>query len=281
MLEAQAVLELYLLEMCRRNRTKKQRKNDTDDIAAAQPSYPRLFIQTDSTPFGSLSNAEGDVVWLTRSQILAHLSRRRARTDHFSHPVLFARSVMPWTAKDRNHEHHHGDSTFINNDEGSVPGFSRSEFLDVADAGIFGTSDGLCDALDPAMPSTATLGGNMALARSLLSFTPFLDAVSLTGFLERLFCGVRPAPAVKSLRSLSLGPPPARWHPPLHLNHPTLASLESLRICGHELSRDEAAFIAGEWCLFNLSKVQWSQTRPFCEIHDMRRVKVLTEPTSL
>lgn len=262
----QAAVELYLVEMGRRNRIERQRNAASENATGlAEPSFPRLFIQTDSMPFGEQLRTGEDVFWLSRSQILDHMTRRRGLADHFGHPVLFARSGMPWTAMDCKNHQHYGDSISLCDDEEAIPGFSSSDFLDVGDAGIFGTSDGLCDALDPAMPSTATLGGIMALARSLFSFTPFLDSVSLTGFLERVFCGVRPAPAVKSLRSLSLGPPPPRWHPPLHFDHPTLASLKSLRICGHELSRDEVEVIAGERSLFKrtLSRLQWSMAEPF------------------
>lgn len=243
------------------------------DAASPKPSYPRLVVQTADQPSQNLPGDE-DILWLSRAQILTHIARRRAMTDHFDHPLLFARSGMPWAARDHEYEWHEGDAGDVLEAGPERGDFPRSEMLDVGDAGIFGASDGLCDFLDPSLPSTATLGGIMALARALFSFTPSIQIVSLTGFFERLFCGVGPPPFVKSLRSLSIGPLPACWSTALHLGHPTFANLARLRICGRELSGPDIREIVGGTCIFRqtLQTLQWSLSDRWRRMHGVRCV---------
>lgn len=185
--------------------------------------------------------------------------------DHFSHPLLFARCGVKWTAKGALEEAHHGGSEF---------GLGNGALEDVADVFSLSStfkrlhhSDGptdLCDDLYLPIPSTASIGGNLATMRSVLSYTPLLKSLSLTGILERALCGTRSPPALNALRSLTLGPPPARWKEPLRLDHPALANVERLRICGCMLRESEIECIAGrKGALPKLREVQWSLPSKF------------------
>lgn len=117
---------------------------------------------------------------------------------------------------------------------------------------------------DPTLPVTATMGGILSLARSLLAQAPLVQNLSLTGSLERIFCGPRAPTALKMLHSLSLGPPQRGflWTPPLDgLVTPAIFSLRQLRLCGRELHKDEAeAIVEG---LPHLEHLQWSTAEVF------------------
>lgn len=264
------MLELYLAEMGRRDSRHKQEVVNSPSSTASRPTYPSLIVQSDKPHARELPKSGDDVLYIPRSQLLAHMTRRRARTDRFDHPLLFARSNQPWYALGYDNELHRGDADDLDDDDVPILGYSAKKFLDVADAPLI--RENLHDFLGTALPSTATLGGITALTRSLFSFTPFVESVSLTGFLERAFCGVRPAPALKNLRSLSIGPLPMGWDMPLRLSDPVFARLESLRVCGRELSEKDVDAIAGVRCSFKrrLRKLQWSLPNKFEKLHDLR-----------
>lgn len=248
---------------------------------AAKPSYPRVAIRARSVLSSHQQKGGKDVFWLSRLQLLEHMTRRRARADHFDHPVLFARSAMPWEARDSDDLLHCGEGGLLDDDD-VQPGdtydnvgfnehltLTQSRVVDVGDAGVVMPRPHLTDPLDSALPNIATIGGITALARSLLSFTPFVQDLSFTGFLERIMGGIRAPPLLSELRSLTLGPPPEAWRSSLRLNHATLATLERLRICGRELSEFEMAHVVGkQGALPNLASFQWSHLEG-CEDYRM------------
>lgn len=268
-LEVQAALELYLAEMGRRDQHLKRAMINDSPSDEIKPRYPRLVLQTDRDHTRDPPKPGEDVLWLSRSKILSHLTRRRARTDHFDHPHIFARANQPWYALGYNGVVQRGDADPLSDDEVPILGHSRARFFDPADAPFI--RDLFKDLLGPGLPSTAIIGGILALTRSLFSFTPFVESVSLTGFLERAFSGIRPAPPLKMLRSLTLGPLPYGWRLPLRLDDPVFARLESLRVCGRELSEKDVDAIAGVGSSFkrSLRSFHWSLPDKFAKLHNM------------
>lgn len=211
---------------------------------------------------------------LTTTQLNAHLARSGSLTDRLDNPLLLARSGVlmfdvhghrpagdDWDVRDAPYS--------LEQEEGYMRDYEgTSDFADLFAVGEHLELDPEDDvypdavfttALEPAMCSTPTIGSLLALARSVLSYTPALENVSLTGFLERAICGKRPPPGLKALRAVSLGPPPPHWFIFLHLTHPALDRIEKLRICGSVLLNLEEYSICGEdgW-LSGLKEFQYS-----------------------
>lgn len=136
---------------------------------------------------------------------------------------------------------------------------AQLQVIDFIDAGVVMPRIDVTNPFDTGLPNTATVGGISALARSLLTFTPFVESLSFTGFLDRIMGGIRPPPCLSFLRSLTLGPPIEWWRNSLRLDHATLDPVERLRICGRELTHEEMAFVAGQnHALPKLKSFQWS-----------------------
>lgn len=235
-------------------------------------SYPplSLIMPAKGAP---VVNVPG-VFTITLAQIHQHLARPGSIGDRFDHPLLFSRSGVkgfvrygPGRGGDDGGEgdYHQlvrerdGSPTYVEATNGedfadlwSVVGLGRNRDDDIK------LPRELCDELDAAFPTAATLGSLLATARMVLSATPSLDNLSLTGFLERAICGSRSPPALKALKSLSLGPPPPFWYAPMRLDHSAIASVERLRIAGVMLFKSEIASIAGHaGALPKLKKLEW------------------------
>lgn len=182
---------------------------------------------------------------------------------------------MPWNYKDSNGDWHSGDAGLIGDEDvervdggpadwvevGFRSSLTRGQMqvTDFIDPGVVMPRIDVTNPLDLGLPNTATVGGISALARSVLGFTPFIQSLSLTGFLDRIIGGLRPPPPLPFLRSLTLGSPIEWWRNSLRLNYPTLATVERLRICGRELTEEEMGCIAGkEGALPMLKSFQWS-----------------------
>lgn len=254
--ELQAAMELWCLDVD--SRMEDEQGQHAGDVLS---SFPVLAVG------GSTATSEPcgrPVFHVTRAQLYARMSRRRAPTDHFGHPILFARSGLRWSARVE-----HDDIIEWQHQGGS--GLREVDDVDdIADAFAWPTSPvreqdqrappDLCDLFDQDVPPTMTLGGNLFLARSVLSLTPSVRCLSLTGFLERALVGSRP-PCHQMLRFVNLGPPPQGWETPLHLHHSALRSVKRLRICGGPLNRDELAAIAGkDGALASLRRLAWVPT---------------------
>lgn len=265
--ELQAAMELWCLDVCSR-----------EDEGTKMP-FPRLVVGTSRVSPPSLTGQK--VVHVTRSQLYERMSRKGAPTDHFGHPLLFALSGLRWHA--RLPEKGEDSSRFWNLPEDRLHsgGSSRRElnsWEDISDAIAWPDSRpseleddvdvewpplSLCDPLDPDIPSTATIGGNTALARTVLSLTAAVHTLSLTRFLERALVGFR-APCHQDLRFVNLGPPPRGWAAELHLEHSTLRGVEQLRICGGPLRQTELDAIAGKGgALASLQELQWIPASEF------------------
>lgn len=253
--QAQAALDLYLMSMRRLEDEHGPLTADTDSkscsssiIKDKQPlNYPALvLVGTEAQPtLTPASNFSSQLV-LTRQQLLQHIARPGSATDSFDHPLLFARSGFDARAQGtRSRLARKEPELRIQREPEDAADVFTSEGVDNINEPKNRYTDSL-DFLDITHVNAPTAGSILAILRSLLAMTPRLSNLSLTGFLERAFCGSRLGAQLKSLRCLTLGPPPAlrSWHMPMNLgglDNGGLNRVEKIRICGVMLRGDEAA----------------------------------------
>lgn len=266
---AQAALDLYLTHL----RKLEDQAASSEPHQPTQPvgrSYPRLALKLSSTAMASTptgaATSLGDsqaTLTLTESQLLAQLERRGSPTDRLDHPLILARSgVLGFNIEAKNEpdyvylrgdgpysldqrlEQRHPDRKARSGDCTDLFSMREGQELMKGVVGWFAPkSSG--SALDLAISRGATIGSLLALARSILSLTPSLANLSLTGIFERVIGGSRPPPGLKALRFLSIGPSPPCWHLELDLNADVLNKLKGLRLCGVELFEAQTKSIAG------------------------------------
>lgn len=240
------------------------------------PRYPRLVVTgtaSSNNPSVTDPSDSRPVFSVSRAQLLAHLARRGSVTDRFDHPLLFMRSGVDHFVISGPGRAGHDDGTGRDVHKVKQPPLSSED--DSEDYADLFSERGLardrarryrpCTALDPLLPSTATLGSLLGLARAVLSFTPKLANLSLTGFMERAVCGTRAPPGLNGLKSLSVGPPPPYYYATLNLNGAVMARLERLRICGVMLFEEEVASLERE--LPALKELQWTMPGKFSNKH--------------
>lgn len=264
--EVQAAVELYCFEMRRcvakaqkKAPLKKKHKTEAPTNPSRPVSYPRLLVYAASRASGRDDAAEKDVFRVSRSQLLARIASPGAPTDSFIHPILFARSNLSWYAQGPDGEIHEGERDEDEaNDGAEVIGdvFFKPK-------GPASDVDATVDPLSLTRISTATVGGNLALARSVAGFTTKLRSLAVTSFFERILAGMQPA-GFSMLHSASIGPVPSRWPIPLFLDHSSLRSLKQLSICGIRLVDPDISELNGtSTVLTRLSKLQWSLNREY------------------
>lgn len=246
--EAQAALELYRLAIRRCENEQAVHAGTRDQ---AQVKYPRLVVE--GGPEAAPLAEESKALYITRSQLQMRIARPGSPTDCFTHPLLFQRSGVPWLADGDEEFGREGGTYGWQGETGEdttdlfcLPNMVRSTApaSDETNRNVVVPID-LCDPLSTAVSSTSTVGGNLALARAILAFTPLVQSLSLTGFFERAVAGARSPPSLLVLRSLTLGPPPTSWGKVLQLEHAALYSLERLRICDTPLTDSEVDSLAG------------------------------------
>lgn len=107
-----------------------------------------------------------------------------------------------------------------------------------------------------------TLGSLLSTVHGVLSQTPGLQSLGLSGVLERAVAGERTTTQLPQLARVYLGPPPSYWAHPLlfgNAEHPTFQGVRHVAITGCLLFRDEAASLAGaHGALPHLETVSWS-----------------------
>lgn len=258
--EVQATLDLYLIairhweseqDIIDEQRGRSDRKvNDSGSEGVGRVMYPPLVLTGYSTltsPVEASTSGQEPYV-LSRSDLLHHLARPGSWTDRFDHPLLFARSGENIVEAQSYHDYG-----------------ARQEREDPAAgdwADLFTSHQRVSP--DYGLTNTGTIGSLLALLRAVLSHTPYLENLSLTGFLERAVCGTRPSLALERLRALSVGPPPSQWYAPLHLgNH--LSGLEELRLCGIRLHEAEIFAILTKSP--PLRRLQWTMMHKFALEH--------------
>lgn len=243
--EAQAVLDLYLIEMARRQvRYDLVLPPQEDNKRLA---CPHLIIEGYPNSPAHPTNEDEEVFILTPLDLLQHLARPGSVTDRFDSPLLFARSGVDIVKQ--------------------TPSAGRRKRLDISDgereqdwADIFSPSSSIfsgssVSTISLPSPHSGTIGSLLTQLRMVLASTPNLENLSLTGFLERAICGKRSAaPLLPKLRALSVGPPPQRWCAPIIFDQ--LGQIKELRICGIELLQEEAESVVAK--LPVLKTLQWS-----------------------
>lgn len=263
-MEVRAALELYYIEL----------QHSAKSHGHTPAAYPSLKVTASSNTPAPANG--GVIVDVSRADILDRLASPGAPTDSFSHPLVFARSGLPWAAFSSNCDLYEGDS--IREDEADGAG-GIPDVFSAPEAHISPTIDGPSDAVDNlrlgiwdplnlSRPSTATVGGSLALASCLLSLAPHVRSLSLTGFFEKAVAGKR-APPHQALESVTLGPVAARWGVPLLLHHSALSGVQRLRVGGSILVKEETDCITGkDGALPQLSTVQWSMPEKCSDDND-------------
>lgn len=269
--ELQAAMELWCLytRVCDEE---EEQRTAVKPAYGTRPQYPSLAVGGRAS---SSSAAGGEVFHVTRAALYQRMSRKEALTNHFGHPLLSARSGLRWRVRGLGQTWHDGGRRRHAVQEGedvadlfawaSTPPAPDEDDFDF-DADVVVPPSDLCDPLDEDIPATATVGGNLALARTVLSLTPSVSSLSLTGFLERALVGSRP-PCHQALRSVNLGPTAAGLSVPAHFEHTALHGVRRLRICGAPLDPPELDAIAGKGgALPKLRQVEWTPTTEWWDI---------------
>lgn len=186
--EAQAVLDLYLIEMARRQVKYDlivPTKDDNKHFAC-----PHLIIEGYPQSPDRPNEEDGEIFILTRLDLRQHLARPGSVTDRFDSPLLFARSGIDIVKR--------------------TPSGGRRKRLDMSDdereqdwADIFSPSSSIfsgssVSTISLPSPHSATIGSLLTQLRMVLSSTPHLENLSLTGFLERSICGNRSVSSPKA-----------------------------------------------------------------------------------
>lgn len=227
-MEAQAALDIYLMHMRKLEDAAglPVLSCDGQDFGTEGPQergpcveYPSPVLSVGVPAAGDPSSSSGgdaasSSFVITRAELLAHLAAPGSATDNFDHPLVFARSgiqVLDFTSGFEAH----GSRRLLpqmsalcyisTSDEGSaLDGFTPPRAALPGRLAPPPTPD-LVDPFDVSTPNTSTVGGNLALARSLLALTPQVKNLFLAGFLQAVLCGSE-APVLPSLRWLCLGP---------------------------------------------------------------------------
>lgn len=274
-LEIQAVLDLYLYEMRRLEdaaglyMTPRNGSVPVEDEISLES--PPLVLEwtsppaassskTSPSPTGSLGQPKPFVI--SRTRLLQHLYRPGGPADCFDHPLIFARSGMQVLDFDlagqaRSSDKFLAQMTSLCYDDADKGSSDAAPFALPRAAGAVPYAPDLTVALDVAANGTFTVGGILALARSLLALTPRVENLFLSGFLQAAFCGTEAA-FVPSLRWLCLGPLSLfsdESFPPSLLDGSRFPNLEHVRFMGSGFDERKRACIA---TLPRLETVEWA-----------------------
>lgn len=272
-LEVQGALDLYLARLraveqdnphLLRLGPRTSRISDRCKQGACKHYPPLAIMETAfSLEEGTALHFPAESVWIPHTEVLRHLARAGALTDRFDHPILFSRSGCHVHLNIPPGQGHPGY-----NPQGAAPRYwfrSRRWDTNIQEDNY---DQPLLDplrredekhvaagrpALNRAAISTATLDGNLRLAESVLSLTPNLRGLSLTGFLTGALSPTS-ALGLSSLKRLSLGPLPVSWGTNLSLHG--LVALEDLRIAGTPLTTSNVQVIKRE--MPRLRRIDWS-----------------------
>lgn len=285
MLEAQAALDLFLAGMRRREeasvdysgswRAKPYDPSGDASIPAACTQgrcghYPQLQLTGYPTPpqdTATETSDAHDVLLLSRTELLAHLARPGSRTDRFDHHLLFLTSGAP--ISDLYSNGRAGGGSDAHRGDREPPQLHNSDFESCASGALM-----LQTGIDVAIHSTASVASLLGLARSILSFTPNVKVLSLTGVFERLACGDHLPPQLPALRSLSIGPQPPHWRTPLRLSHPVLRQVKTLRLAGMMLYEEEVKALAELLDRGRLERLEYVMADHFSHRHSIKWVGV-------
>lgn len=216
--------------------------------------YPSLEVVGSSAPScGPLRQSTSDPppLLLSRTQLQQHITRPGALGDHFDHPLLFLRSGVDLATLQT---YRLEDTANISLGEaGSHSSSSSDGDLSTTDVDDGSTKDG--SDLEAALRSSASMESLISITRSILSFTPRLVNLALSGFLSKAITGSRAPPGLPLLESLSLGPPPHYWTAAMRLDHSVFAGVRELRLADVDLGEQEVDSILA---LPQLQHLEWT-----------------------
>lgn len=256
------------------------RVNCVCEQASCEHKYPYLTIADEPPPRPLFSADKRKHLLVTPSQISGHLARPRrvAQTDHFNHPLLFARSGYLFRDLDVDHLGNflighlltNEDPDMVTEDQGidepipatATEGPFKVAFLTDKPSVYMGQISRRAGATDEVEAKADTVGGLLAAARVVLALAPNVRNLSLTGFFSRLLCGENPL-TLSSLHSLSVGPTLPYWSMTFTAtSFDKLPALERLRLCVPILRDHEVATLAGARSeLKRLKLVQWESAQ--------------------
>lgn len=255
-LEAQAAVELYTLQMRKWDSGAKAEEGEAGRKAKRTKTvYPALRVQSSALPTDS-----GDTFVVTRAQIIERLASAGSPTDLFDHPVLFARSVLPWYARDYGGKLHSGDVRAGNLEAwDDIPDVFGATHSIARPPGEWTTPfDDYWSLLNLSHFSTFTASGCLAIARSLMALVRDVKTLALTGIFTGLMECEGPA-QIPFVLGVSLGPASPGWNERIVLDYSGIVGLEELRVCDVPLDERAAARLAGNTsCLRELTFFEWS-----------------------
>lgn len=200
---------------------------------------------------------------VTKEHINTHFARRGAHTDHFNHPLLFARPklrrltlssgnrVIVADGKSPDDLYYPSDGdTDDDNDSEADHLYDRYRYID-QDFSWSHSSDQESSRSSPSVDSLINLeleatgyDETVAIATSTLRLLPRLHNLSLTSYLYR--CLGRPQPKLSMLTCLSLGPLLPSENLLDFIVCLKLPAVKKLRICGGGLDHHRLARLIGE-----------------------------------
>lgn len=260
--------------------------------------YPRLTLQgfhgavnrastspgvegSSGTPPNDAGEAakEREPLMITRKQVTTHLEKPNSHTDHYDHPLLFARGnqrklsvdgenrvIVVHTHYTQQYAHYSGyDSDVYNSEVEARYKHYNDDNFSTSSSSSSAVSVGSLSSLPSSTASTVHEPENftwirrddaITLARSVLRLTPRVENLSLTGHLYR--CIRYNRPELKVLHCLSMGPNAPRDSCPSCLTSADLDVMEKLRVCGNGLGLWAAEAVGGgEGSWPALREVQW------------------------
>lgn len=238
--ELQAAVELYYLEARRRQSSAKVKRGE----AKAVVEYPSLRISDEPQPVGS------SIFTPSRRQLLERMESAGAPTDRFGHPFNVARMTLGWQASATGAR---PDPTTSSHQGAGV----RGHRLDYQAMARLAPSSASQTGVLPSLESLSTTraGRHIGLAQNILSLTPRVRSLSLTGYFDLCLAGT---PPLRLLQSVTIGPPGSKAAVPVELRYPVFQTVKRLRICHAFLKKEAAECLSGgNGALPQLEEVQW------------------------
>lgn len=245
--DAQGALDLYL---CRMRQIEDMRSSIDENFEG----YPRLVLEgfegkqiwseergkideesrEDTSPTSGNhplvpSSKSINTFIVTREQIRAHQSRQGAHTDHFDHPLVFAREDLRF---------------LFTNDWGEAKvDEDQAVYVEEQDYRV----EGPAKKTERRSLFPQWRDGTPALGRSVLRLTPHVKDLSLTGLFHDCL-SAEMMPVLSQIRYLSVGPLTPHTHASLCIREEAtmLPAVEKLRVCGNFPGIGAARLIGGE-----------------------------------
>lgn len=255
-LEVQAAVELYYLDMLRRYEQAQTAASRKEVMGVLETPFPYPSLRVGKEAASTLTSGESavsKVFNVSRSQLLERLASAGSPADRFEHPLVCARSEVGWHAGALDGEAHYADSgdQIVDRPAQTPEDFPHSwEPIAVLHF--------------EALLATP-VGENLALARDVLCLTPRVRSLSLTGNFDLCLTSELLTWQAHCLQAVTLGPCQTDWDKTLALSHPAIRTTKSLRVCQGLLPREEFGWISGSSdALPQLEEFHWIMSFKYC-----------------